>query len=74
MLVPTVLTTWASQFPLRKPQVLTNNSEEWTIAFNTYMIIVVQKFPNHAPELLQYIEIIRHAANAHGGWLRLVYI
>ena len=50
----------------RKPQVLTN-IEEWTTAFNTYMIIIVQKFPNRASELLQYMEIIRHAAKAHGG-------
>ena len=50
----------------RKPQVLTS-IEEWTTAFNTYMIIIVQKFPNRASELLQYMEIIRHAAKAHGG-------
>ena len=50
----------------RKPQVLTN-IEEWTTAFNTYMIIIAQKFPNRASELLQYMEIIRHAAKAHGG-------
>ena len=50
----------------RKPQVLTN-IEEWTTAFNTYIIIIVQKFPNRASELLQYMEIIRHAAKAHGG-------
>ena len=31
------------------------------------MIIIVQKFPNRASELLQYMEIIRHAAKAHGG-------
>ena len=35
----------------RKPQVLTN-IEEWTTAFNTYMLIIVQKFPNRALELL----------------------
>ena len=50
----------------RKPQVLTN-IEEWTTAFNMYMILIVQKFPNHASELLQYMEIICHAAKAHGG-------
>ena len=50
----------------RKPQVLTN-IEEWTTAFNTYMIIIVQKFPNRASELLQYMEIICHAAKAHDG-------
>ena len=34
------------------------------------MITFVQKFPNRASELLQYMEIIRHAAKAHGrlGW------
>jgi hypothetical protein len=43
------------------------NIEEWTTAFNTYMLIVVQKFPNHASEILQYMETIRHAAKTHGG-------
>ncbi len=50
----------------RKPQVLTN-IEEWTTAFNTYVLIVVQKFPNRATELLQYMETIRYAAKTHGG-------
>ena len=31
------------------------------------MLIIVQKFPNRASELLQYMEIICHAAKAHGG-------
>ena len=43
------------------------NIEEWTTAFNTYMIIIVPKSPNRASELLQFMEIIRHAAKAHGG-------
>ncbi len=58
----------------RKPQVLTN-IEEWTTAFNTYVLIVVQKFPNRATELLQYMETINlasqglynYAAKTHGG-------
>lgn len=50
----------------RKPQVLTN-IEDWTTAFNTYMLIVVHKFPTRAGELLQYMETIRHAAKTHGG-------
>jgi hypothetical protein len=50
----------------RKPQVLTN-IEEWTTAFNTYMLIIVQKFPNRASELLQYMETIHHAAKTHSG-------
>ena len=50
----------------RKPQVLTN-IEEWTTAFNTYLLIVVQKFPNRATELLQYMETICYAAKTHGG-------
>ncbi|CAB4005392.1 Hypothetical predicted protein [Paramuricea clavata] len=55
-----------------KPQVLTN-IEEWTTAFNTYMLIIVQKFPNRALELLQYMETIRHAAKTHGGlgWVHI---
>ena len=49
----TISSTGISLTP-RKPQVLTN-IEEWTTAFNTYMIIIVQKFPNRASELLQYM-------------------
>jgi membrane protein insertase Oxa1/YidC/SpoIIIJ len=61
----TISSTGISLTP-RKPQVLTN-IEEWTTAFNTYMLIIVQKFPNRASELLQYMETIRHAAKTHGG-------
>ena len=50
-----------------KPQVLTN-IEEWTTAFNTYMLIIVQKFPCPS-ELLQYMETIRREAKTHGGGL-----
>ena len=50
----TISSTGISLTP-RKPQVLTN-IEEWTTAFNTYMLIIVQKFPNRASELLQYME------------------
>ena len=61
----TISSTGISLTP-RKPQVLTN-IEEWTTAFNTYMLIIVQKFPNRASELLQYMETIHHATKTHGG-------
>ena len=61
-----IISTAGISLTPRKPQVLTN-IEEWTTAFNTYMIIIVQKFPNRASQLLQYMEITRHEAKAHGG-------
>lgn len=54
-------------FPaLPKSQILTN-IDDWTTAFNTYVLIVVQKFPVRASELLLYMETIRHAARTNGG-------
>ena len=55
----------------RKPQVLTN-IEEWITAFNTYMIIIVQKFPNRASELTIHEN---YPSCGKSAWrLRLVYI
>jgi hypothetical protein len=31
------------------------------------MLIIVQKIPNRASELIQYMETIRHATKTHGG-------
>ena len=61
----TVSTSGISLTP-RKPQI-TTNIEEWTTAFNTYMLIIVQKFPSCAAELLQQMKTIRHATKTRGG-------
>mgnify|MGYP002803547148 FL=1 len=41
--------------------------EQWTTAFTTYMSVFTHVFPNRAQELLQYMSIIRHAAQCHKG-------
>ncbi len=41
--------------------------EQWTTAFTTYMSVFTHEFPNRAQELLQYMTIIRHAAQCHKG-------
>ena len=41
--------------------------EKWTTAFTTYMSVFTHEFPNRAQEFLQYMSIIRHAAQCHKG-------
>lgn len=41
--------------------------EQWTTAFSTYMSIFIRKFPLRSQELLQYMSIIRYAAQFHKG-------
>ena len=41
--------------------------EQWTTAFTTYMSVFTHEFPNRPQEFLQYMIIIRHAAQCHKG-------
>ena len=41
--------------------------EQWTTAFSTYMSIFIRKYPLRSQELLQYMSIIRYAAQFHKG-------
>ena len=41
--------------------------EQWTTAFSTYMGIFIRRFPLRSQEFLQYISIIRYAAQFHKG-------
>ena len=41
--------------------------ELWTTVFTTYMSVCRHEFPNRAQEFLQYMSIIRHAAQCHRG-------
>ena len=43
------------------------NIEQWTTAFTTYMSVVTHMYPTRAQELLQYMSMIRHAAQTHPG-------
>ncbi|XP_078351960.1 uncharacterized protein LOC144636646 [Oculina patagonica] len=41
--------------------------EQWTTAFSTYMSIFIRKFPLRSQEFLQYMSVIRYAAQFHKG-------
>ena len=41
--------------------------EQWTTAFTIYMSVFTHQFPSRAQELLQYMTLIRHAAQTHRG-------
>ena len=41
--------------------------EQWTTVLTTYMSVFTHEFPNRAQEFLQYMSIIRHAAQCHRG-------
>ena len=42
---------------------------QWISAFNTFVAIYVVRFPNEAPKLLKYCEIVRDIAAKFGDWL-----
>ncbi|CAB4009663.1 Hypothetical predicted protein [Paramuricea clavata] len=41
--------------------------EQWTTAFTSYMRVLTHKFPTRSQDLLQYLSLIRHAAQTHQG-------
>ena len=43
------------------------NIEEWTSAFTAYMSVIISKYPSRAPELLEYLSLIRYADKYHRG-------
>jgi len=47
--------------------------EEWTSAFTAYMSVTISKHPTRAAELLEYLSLIRYAANYHRGLGWCVY-
>ena len=49
------------------------NIEEWTSAFTSYMSVIISKHPTRAAELLEYLSLIRYAANYHRGLGWCVY-
>ena len=49
-----------------RPKPITN-IEEWSTAFSTYMAVIVEKFPNRALELIEYLRLIRYAASHSPG-------
>ena len=55
-----------------KPKPITN-IEEWSTVFSTYMAVIIEKFPNHALELIEYLRLIRYAASHSPGLDWVVY-
>ncbi len=41
--------------------------EQWTTAYTLFMSVMTHQFPGRAQELLQYMSLIRHAAQTHRG-------
>ena len=67
---PVVLTLKNSIIRVKKsnhPTQKITNIEQWTTAFTTYMGVLTSKFPGRSQELLQYMSLIRHAAQTHKG-------
>ena len=67
---PVVLTLENSIISVKKPNPPTQkitNIEQCTTAFTTYIGVLTSKFPGRSQELLQYMSLIRHAAQTHRG-------
>ena len=47
--------------------------EGWSTAFSSYTAIIIEKFPERAQELIQYLMTIRYAANNTTGLAWVVY-
>ncbi|CAB4017097.1 Hypothetical predicted protein, partial [Paramuricea clavata] len=47
--------------------------EQLTTAFTSYMSVLTHKFPTRSQDLLQYLSLIRHAAQTHRGLGWCVY-
>ena len=67
---PVVLTLENSVIKVKRatqPATNVTEIEQWTTVFTTYMSVFTHEFPNRAQEFLQYMSIIRHAAQCHRG-------
>ena len=66
---PVVLTLENSVVKVKRATNFTE-IEQWTTVLDTYMSVFTHEFPNRAQpaqEFLQYMSIIRHAAQCHRG-------
>ena len=50
-----------------------SNISDWTPAFTTYMKVILEKFPNRAHELINYLDIIQDAARYQKSFTWLIY-
>ena len=73
---PMILTLENSVIKVRKASQPTSRKtdiEQWTTAFTVYMSVMTHKFPGRGQELLNYLSLIRHAAQTHRGLGWCVY-
>ncbi|CAB3980493.1 gag [Paramuricea clavata] len=67
---PIILTLENSVIKAKKasqPTARITEIEQWTTAFTVYMSVMTHQYPGRAQELLQYMSLIRHAAQTHRG-------
>ena len=65
---PLTLTVENSVIKVNKAEVTSiTDIVEWTTAFTVYMGVLISKFLHRAPELLEYMSLIRYAAKYHKG-------
>ena len=50
-----------------------SNISDWTLAFTTYMKVVLEKFPHRSHELINYLDIIQDAARYQRSFTWLIY-
>ncbi len=50
-----------------QPTARITDIEQWTTTYTLYMSVMTHQFPGRAQELLQYMSLIRHAAQTHRG-------
>ena len=67
---PVILTFENSVIKAKKatqPTSRITDIEQWTTAFTVYMSVMTHQFPGRSQELLNYMSLIRHAAQTHRG-------
>ena len=50
-----------------------SNISDWTLAFTTYMKVILEKFPNRSHEWINYSDIIQDAARCQRSFTWLIY-
>ena len=50
-----------------------SNISDWTLAFTTYMKVVLEKFPHRSHKLINYLDIIQDAARYQRSFTWLIY-
>ena len=67
---PMILTLENSVIKVKKasqPTSRITDIEQWTTAFTVYMSVMSHKFPGRGQELINYLSLVRHAAQTRRG-------